>query len=63
MSARPQQYFIENKEKCLCIGNNKQCVAKIHNRVGCTCFIYFLDDPKQLFSIFLKNAQRLHFEE
>ena len=47
---------IKNRAKCLCISNDKQCVTKIHNRVGCTCLGYFLDDPKQFFFDFDENC-------
>ena len=47
---------IENRAKCLYISNDKQCAAKIHNRVGCTCLVYCLDDPKQFFFDFSEKC-------
>ena len=40
---------IENRAKCFCISSDIQCVTKIHIRIGCTCLVYCLDDPKQFF--------------
>ena len=53
----------QKRAKYLCISNDKLRVTKIHNRYGCTCLVYFFDDPKQFSSIFLKIVQLLHCEE
>ena len=41
--------YIENRAKWFGISNDIQCVTKIHNRVGCTCLAYCIDDLKQFF--------------
>ena len=37
---------IENSARYFCISNNIQYVTKIHNRIGFTCLVYCLSDPK-----------------
>ena len=37
-------------------GNDRQCVTKIHHRVGCNCLVYCLDDPKQIFFDFSEKC-------
>ena len=40
---------IENRAKYFSISEDIQYESKTHNRVGCTCFVCCLDDPKHFF--------------
>ena len=49
---------LENRVKYFCISNDIQCATKIHNRIGCACLIYCLNDPKQFFLDFSEKCPK-----